>query len=243
MNKIIFLILSIFFFTSCKTISIQNESHTKIDQNIQLGTVGEQKDFILEQDYNQTAIPKYKKVVKVQIDVIDFNKQSFKSFLKAKKSQSKTITVNYLDSLDQKPQYLKLEIADRVTILNALNHKENKDVFQFLENKKEAHLVTSIALALNKSDIEAIYKADEVFLEMVSKKSYGLITYINKEARQTILFNQGVVFAYQTSSCCWKQNDKYQLEIVDLVEGSDMCPNKTYKSSKRAIKEIDYYDF
>lgn len=243
MHKLYPFTLVLLLLVSCKSADINKEAHRITSQNLQLGTVGEQKDFILEQDYNQTAIPKYKRPIKVQINVKDFHKQSFKAFLKAEKSQPKAVTVNYLDSLDQKPQYLKIEIADRVPILNALNNKDNADVFQFLENKKEAHLVTSIALALNKSDIEAINNADEVFLEMVGKKSYGLKTYIKNKEQDTILFNQGVVFAYQTSNFCWKQNDKNQIEIVDLVESKDKCTNRTYKSSKRAIKKIDYYDF
>lgn len=243
MNKIGFLILFIFLFIGCKTVSIQNELHSETSENIMLGVVGENKQFILERDYNHTAIPKYNEAVKVQIEILKFDKHSYKLFLKANTTQSKTIEINYVDNLDQKPQFLKIEIADRVAILNALNDKENLDVFQFLENKKESHLVTSISIALNENDIEAINNADEVFLEMVGKKSYALKTYINKEVQETILFNQGVVFAYQTSNFCWQQNDKRQLEIVDLVESNDKCPNKTYKSSKRAIKKIDYYDF
>ena len=243
MNKIGFLILFIFLSIGCKTVSIQNELHSETNENIMLGVVGENKQLFLERDYIHTAIPKYNEAVKVQIEVLNFSKHSYKSFLKANATQFKTIEINYVDSLEQKPQYLKLEIADRVAILNALNNKENLDVFQFLENKKESHLVTSISIALNESDKQAINNADEVFLEMVGKNSYGLKTYINKKPEQTILFNQGVVFAYQTSNFCWKQNDKYKLEIVDLVESNDKCPNKTFKSSRRAIKKIDYYDF
>lgn len=236
-------IIALMLFTSCKSIYIKQESHKTTTQSVQLGTVGEQKDFVLEQDYNHTAIPKYKKAVKVQVDLIAFNKASFKAFTKAKTAQSKDIAIHYVDSLAKKPKYLKLEIADRVSILNALNSKENRDVFQFLENKKNAHVVTSVSMALNESDLVAVQNADEVFLEMQGIKSYGLRTYKNKKAQQTILFNQGVIFAYQTSSCCWKQNDKYQLEIVDLAEGNDDCPNRTSRSSKRAKKEINYYKF
>jgi len=243
MNKISILVVFIFCFTSCKTISIQKEAHTKTEHNITLGVVGEDKQFVLKQDYNHTAIPEYENGIKVQVSNMDFNKTSFKAFTQSKMYQSKNVSVNYIDTISNKPKYLKLEIADRVGVLNALNSKENTDVFQFLENKKAAHLVTSITMALNESDLAEIENADEVYLEMVGKKSYSLKTYKNEKEQSSILFNQGIVFAYQTSNFCWKQNDKYQLEIVDLVEGNDKCPNRTYKSSKRAIKKIDYYDF
>lgn len=244
MRKFIFLtIIASVLFSSCKTVYIQQEANKITLQSLQLGTVGEQKNFVLEQDYNHTAIPKYKKTIKVKVDLVDFNKTSFKAFTNAKRAQSKNISVNYVDSLANKPKYLKLEIADRVAVLNALNSKENKDVFNFLHTKKEAHLVSSIALAVNVNDITAITTADEVFFETTGIKNYALKLYRDKTVKQTILFNDGVVFAYKTSSCCWKQNDKQQLKIVDLVEGNDKCPSNTYRFAKRANKKIDYFKF
>ncbi|WP_290698282.1 hypothetical protein [Lacinutrix sp.] len=241
MTRYIYLFLIVAFITSCKTISIAQDYQKTTTQNIQLGTVGEQKNFVLEQDYNHTALPKYQTPIKVNVSVLDFNKTIHKAFANAKENQNQAITVNYVDSLKRKPKYLKLEIADRVAVLNALNSKENKDVFSFLETKTEAHLISSIALALNPNDLIAITAADEVFLEVTGIKNYALKLYKNKLVQQTIMFNDGVVFAYKTSSCCWKQNDKYQLEIVDLVQGRDKCPSDTYRFAKRAKKKIDYY--
>ena len=222
---------------------MQQESQNTTTQQIILGTVGEQKRFVLEQDYNHTALPKYKLPIKVNVNAIVFTKPTFKAFSKAKVSQSQNVSINFVDSLHTKPKFLKLELADRITVLNALNAKENRDVFQFLQNKSEAHLVTSISIAFNTKDITTLINAEEVFLEVDGIKNYALKTYKNGELQQTIQFNQGIIFGYQTSSCCWKQNDKYQLEIVDIVERNDQCPNKTYKSSKRAKKKINYYKF
>jgi len=243
MNKYILLVLVSSCLISCKTISIDKDYQKTTTQNIQLGTVGEQKNFVLEQDYNHTALPKYQTPIKVNVSVLTFNRTTFKSFSKAKTNQNQGVTINYVDSLENKPKYLKLEIADRVAVLNTLNSKENKDVFNFLQTKTEAHLVSSIALVLSINDITATITADEVFLETTGIKNYALKLYKNKIAQQTILFSDGVVFAYKTSSCCWKQNKKYQLEIVDLVESDDKCPSNTYRFAKRAKNKIDYFKF
>ncbi|NRR91371.1 hypothetical protein HSX10_07325 [Winogradskyella undariae] len=243
MRKLLFIspILLLFLFYSCHTIYIGEESQKTIKQNLQLGTVGEYKGFLLEQDYNHTAIPKYKNPIKVQINFEYFNKASIKAFNKAKLSQTKKVRINYMDSMVNKPRYIKLEIADRVSVLNALNAKENIALFQFLKTNNTADIVTSVSMALNESDLTAIENADEVFLERAGKKSYALKTYINNEEQKTVLFSHGVVFAYVSSNFCWKQNDKYQLEIIDIVESSDKCTRSTYKSAKKAKKQIDYF--
>ena len=88
-----------------------------------------------------------------------------------------------------------------------------------------------------------ILTAEEVFLESSGLKNYSLNLYANGQKQHVIQFNEGVIFAYQTSNCCWKQNDKYQLEIIDLVETNDKCPSNSFRSSNRANKKINYYKF
>jgi len=227
--------------TGCRSVLVNKEFQKTTKHTIPLGIVGEQKDFVLEQDYNHTALPEYQSPIKVNISVLEFNTTSYKAFANAKTRQDQKLSVNYVDSLKSKPKYVKVDIADRVAVLNALNNSTNKDVFNFLQNKKEAHMVTSIAMALNSNDLLSVTNAEEVFLERTGIKNYALNLYNNKELQQTILFTNGVVFAYKTSSCCWKQNSKYQLEIIDLAEGNTKCPNQSYRSAKRANKKINYY--
>lgn len=229
------------FFISCKSIKVNQEFQKKTTQNLQLGTVGEQKEFLLEQDYNHVALPVYNISIKVNISPLKFNKSSYNAFIKAKPSQAKNVTINYIDTLDTKPKYLKIDIADRLAVLNTLNSKTNQDVFQFLKNKDQAQVITSLAVAFNNNQLDALVQADEVFLEVTGVKNYALKVYKDNTLQQTILFSEGVVFAYKTSSCCWKQNDKYQLEIIDLAEGNNKCPNQSFKSANRAKKEINYF--
>lgn len=238
--SIIFILVT--FIISCKSIKVNQEYQKTTTENLQLGTIGQQKDFILEQDYNHTAFPDYNQPIKIQSNLVAFNKQSFKAFKQAQQKQNKTVVVNYVDSVKtNQHSFFKLEIADRVGVLNTLKNKANADVFQFLKNNNQAHIVTSISLALSQDNINAVKNADEVFLETSGVKNYVLKAYKNKKLQQTIKFTDAVVFTYQTSNACWKQNDKYQLEIIDLVEGNDKCPDQSYKSAKRAKKEINYF--
>ncbi|MCD2260796.1 hypothetical protein [Psychroserpens luteolus] len=243
MNKHIYILLIICCLLSCTSVKVLNESQNTTIQNVSLGTIGLDKDFVIEKDYNNIAIPKYEKPIKIYASLIDFNKASFKAFENALKVQSSKINLTYNDTLDAKPKYLKLEVSDRLEVINSLQSTANKSLFELLKNNNEAHLVTSIAIAIDQSQLHLLANAEEIFLEGSGIKSYSINSYSDGKLQHKLKFNTGVVFAYQTSSCCWKQNDKYQLEIVDLVENNDKCPNNTYRSSKRAEKKINYYKF
>ncbi|WP_407556481.1 hypothetical protein [Winogradskyella sp. 4-2091] len=239
-RKITFILLLILIY-SCKTISVGDDNQVTTTQNIMLGMIGEDQQFILERDYNHTAIPVYNHPLKVQWNIQHFNKSTYKFFSKAAINQNTQFSIDYSDSLLNKPQFLKLELSDRVSILNALNSKINKEIKDYIFNKKDAHLITSISIALDKNRLKELLNADEVFLEATGVKSYALKTYKKGELQTVLSFNEGVIFAYKASNFCWQENDKHQLEIVDIVESTNRCPNKTYRSATRAKKKINYY--
>ncbi|TXD83449.1 hypothetical protein ESY86_09550 [Subsaximicrobium wynnwilliamsii] len=208
-----------------------------------LGSLGEHDDFLLQSDYNGVAFPMYSNPIKLSATLVNFGKESENAFLKAQERQSKELAINFNDSIQNKSQYVKLQISDRLELITSLNNSDNEDVFEFIKNNKDVHAITSLAIALNQEDLDKIAKTDELFLEASGIKTYSLNLYNDGKFQQKINFNDGVVFAYQTSKCCWKENDRHQVEIVDLVEGNDNCPNGSYTSAKRAKKKINYYKF
>ncbi|TXE15321.1 hypothetical protein ES692_17230 [Psychroserpens burtonensis] len=221
--------------------SVNGEHQALTKQGVILGTIGIDKDFIAERDYNTIALPNYENPIKVSASLVAFNKRTFKLFSEAQNTQSERVNISYNDTLDDKAQYLKIEIIDRLEILNSLKTKTNDDAFQFLKDNSRTHVITSVAIALDTLNIVAITNAQEIFLEITGVKTYSLNLYKDNSLQKKIFFNEGVVFAYQSSSPCWKQNDKYQLEIIDLVETNDKCPNNSFRSSNRAKKKINYF--
>ena len=219
------------------------EIQIKTSQSVELGSIGEDKQFLLEEDYNSTAIPFIDKPVKVSVSVLEFNKTSYKVFSIANNKKSLPLTVNYVDSLERKPRFLKLELADRVAILNALNNKENSAIKDYILNKKDAHIISAISIVLNQEKMKSILDSDALFLEQEPNKTFVLKAYKDNNVFDSFKFNEGVVFAYQASNFCWQESDKYQLNILDIVESTDKCPNSTYRSAKRAEKKIDYFKF
>lgn len=224
--------------TSCKTIAIDQVSQTNTTQQVVLGSIGLEKDFILQSEFNNTSIPAYKTPIKVSTIVTPFTKQTLRVFAKANVLQAANVNVNYVDSIKTKPNYVKLQIADKVAVIHALNNEENTAVKKYLSYNADVHIITSISIALNQPDLDAITKADAVFLVEKGYKTYALQLYKDAVKTQTIPFNQGVVFAFKGSNCCWQANKYHKLEIVDLVSDYNSCPNNTYRSAKRSEKKI-----
>jgi len=125
--------------------------------------LGIDKDYILKNDYNPIALPRYETPIKIKVSALEFTNTTHKTFEKAMSAQSNDVGVTYHDSLSIKPKYLKLEISDLLEVLNALKNETNQEAFEFLKNNPNTHVVTTIAMAFNTSQLELILTAEEVF--------------------------------------------------------------------------------
>ena len=227
--------------TSCKTFNIDQPSQTKTVNQITLGAIGSEKDYFFQNGFNASAVPNYKSPIKLSVFIQPFTKKTYKAFAKAKALQPADIIVNYIDSIADKPKYIQLQIADKVGVVKALNGIENKGVKDYLSLHSYAQVLTRVSIAFGQKELENIMNADAVFLMEEGIKTYELQLYKGNKKTETILLNQGVVFEYNASNCCWKESKRHQLDIVDLVNTYSNCPNKTYRSAKRAQKTINYY--
>lgn len=229
------------FFMSCKSVIIQQDYMTTTTQHMTLGSIGASHTTFTMHDYNALAFPKYQSPIKLRVTSSIFNNATFKAFQKAQQQQQRDIVINYADSIDVKPRFLKLEIADHVAVISALNHTNNKGAYDILSFQEEAGVITSVSLALDTKHYKTLRDAESVFLEMQGKKDYVLKIYTNQQLTQKITLKEGVIFAFNTSNACWKQNEKFKLDIVTLADSKSNCPKKTFKSAKRAQKKINYF--
>ncbi|MCB4797231.1 hypothetical protein [Neotamlana laminarinivorans] len=219
----------------CKTTTLQQFNQKKTTQQITLGSIGLSKDFVLQPNYYGAAIPNYIEPIKVMVSAIPFTKQNYKQFLKANKTQKTNVEVHYVDSVNIKPIYFKIQIADKVGVIKALNNTANNDVKTYLSYNKNANLINGISIALTKKDTELLQKADAVFLEMKAHKSIALQLYTENKTSHTIWLSQGVVFGFESLSCCWQQDQRHKLNIIDVISPFTNCPKSTYKSAIRAM--------
>jgi len=239
-KKLFFIGVLVLFFQSCKTLIVDSKNSTVTQRAVSLLHIGDEEGLLLGSDFTNNAIVATNKPVKVFVTSNSFTKKSYKAFNKANTLQNKNIQVKFIDSLENKPTYLSIVIADEVSVLDAFKEKQNHSLKEYLILQNDARLVTKISLAVNQEDITNTQQAEEILLVPYGLKSYALELYSSAKMTQRILFTETVVFAYNTSGICWKENKKHQLEIVDLVDGAG-CPSKTYKNANRAQKKINYF--
>ncbi len=242
MFKNIQFILFTLVIVSCKSVAVQGSYQQTTKQKVVLGSIGLNSNFILEQGYDNTGLPNYEKEIKVSISAVPYSNTTYKAFSKAALLQEANFKVNYVDSLKNKPRYIDISIADNVLLIESLNANSNSAIKNYLSTQNEAKVVTSIGMALPANLINSIKEGEEYFLSEYGKKSYAITVYKKGELMVTIPFTDGVIFAYDVSSCCWQENNKHQIAIVDLVNNVN-CPYKTHTSAKRAKKKNNYFKF
>jgi hypothetical protein len=226
---------------SCSTVKVDTEHQQKTLHTKILGSISETKTFVLDKDYNTISFPDYGESLKVTAKQIQFTKPTYRAFVEAKALQNNPIEVAYNDSLKVKPMYVQVDLADRIRIIDELKAEPNKSTYQFLKDNNDVEIVNSISFACETSVAKAFKDADKVVLNTSDPKNYDFQLYKTNSPLQTVRFQDIVVFAYQGSKACWKQNDKYQIELIDFVETNDRCPKASYHSAKRAKKRINYY--
>ncbi len=244
MNKLI-LVLSclVLLATSCKTLGISQTSQTQTTQQVSLGSIGLDKASLLQKEYKTTALPTYKEPIKVTASIHNFTKASYKAFLKANELQPTNLEIKVLDSAVIKPVYIQLHIADKLAIIKTLNNTDNTEVKSYLKNNAHTNILSSVSIALNQKQLELIKNADAIFLVESSPKTYALQLHNDGERTDLIKFNDGIIFGYKTSHCCWQENKRRNVDIVDLVEKNSSCPNSTYRSGLKAEKKINQIKF
>jgi len=243
MKHIIISFFVLLFFNSCKTVTIQNEQHKVTINNIALGSLGIEENFALEKTYNPIGIINYSIPIKVNATINSFEKPTYKAFLRAKEMQNTQMESIEIDSVKMDSRFVTLEISDKIQLIDILNNKANSIIKAYFKNQNNSHIVTHVSMLFSKIDTQDMVNADEIFIEMEGIKSGVLKLYNNGVQTKVLNFNDGLVFTYRVSSACWKENEKHQLEIVDLVEGDNGCSFKSYKSARRAKKKINYYNY
>ena len=232
MKKIVVIIILIHSISSCKTIGIQKQTYNQVE----IATIGITENKLTNKQFNTNAIPKLIDKIRLDINLNNFNKSSFKSFKEANKQLNKSTNLKYIDSLENKPKYIKLSILDKVSLLNNLNSKENTSTFNYLKTAIKPNIVTELSLVFSDNLQFQIQSAEEIYLIQNKYKKYALELIFNKD-RQIITFSKATIFDYKTSNFCWGQNNKHQLVILDI---GSQCNKNTFKTYQKAKKDNSF---
>ncbi|TJY37399.1 hypothetical protein [Pontimicrobium aquaticum] len=227
----------------CKPITISQNPQNRSSQSIDLGSIGIDKNTILNKSFIYKGFPIYDEPLRLSVTFIDFTKHTYKKFRASKTVQASKLKVNYVDSLEVKPKYFSFRISDVVGLIKTLNSDNNINTKDMLEVNSNLGVVTNVLIAYSEEITKKINDANAVFLVQNGFNQYGFQLNTN-ETQEVIPINQGVVFDYKLSKCCWQESSKHELIIADLVDEGAKCPYKTFKSPKYIKEEEkDYLKF
>jgi len=234
-----FFLLLLVCLTSCKLVSIGQESAKTLTSNPMLGTVGSFQDDIISSSFNEAGAPEFKGKIKLSVEKVFFNKQTLKQY--NNKTLNKENVLRIVDSLDLNPSYLKLEISDKVGFMNTLNNAKNKDLKNYIEITRDKTILTSVWMYFPEEFANLLEKAKELYLINNHKSSYSIEVLNMDNTRQILSVKEGTVFGYNFSGFCWTENYKHEAVIAAFREVNEPCPGNTKKNSEKVTSK-DLFD-
>lgn len=220
---------------SCKMPSLVGDGTGSLPSQPLPGTVGgfQAGKFV------EVGVPELKEKIRLSFQKKPFTKRSLGKYNKNKLQKEQKLEI--IDSLDIRPFFYKLEIADKIGLITALNQPVNSDLKTFLETTQGNFIVTSSNIFFPPEVSSLIDQASEVYLINNKQSSYSL-ELLNKDRSRTVIdFKEGTSFDYEFSALCWRENNRHQPEIAAFRRKGRSCPGETEKNPGK-FKTEDIFD-
>lgn len=231
MNKIT-LLFFILVFSSCNIVRIKDRTYKSSNSSTEIGSIGFSKTIITKNDFFTRSFPKLENKIRVEVNVIPFDKKLIKEYIKKEKFNQNQAKINYVDSLEIKPELVSITILDITGFVNEINSDKNKEILSFLNTTKNSKIVTSIVTTLSSENLSKIKQADSYYLINSQDNKYTLALFKANKKTDIIDLQSGVVIGYQLSKCCWSMNDKGHWYLADFVGENTTCKGSTESKVK-----------
>ena len=217
---------------SCNTIKVKNNNYKTTSATSEIGSIGQSKSSFFNNDFITHAFPELENKIRVDVQVIPFNKKANKLYLKKGKYNQNQSSITYVDSLNTKPELIVINILDIEGYVKELNSDDNKSIISYLKDVKNAKIITRICTTLSLDNIAKIRQADTYYLINSQDNKYTLALYKANKKTESIDLQSGVVLGYRLASCCWSVTDKGKWYLADLVDENSSCNGNTESKIK-----------
>ena len=234
--KIKFLVVALCInFVSCKVPSLVGDGAGSLSAQLLPATVG----VLQSGNFVESGVPELEEKIRLSVQKKPFTKRSLGKYNKKVLEQKQKLEI--IDSLDIRPFFYKIEVADKIGLLTALNHPENFNLRIFLETTQGNLIVSSLNIFFPQEVAALIDQASDVYLIKNKQSSYSL-ELLNKDRSRTVIdFKEGTSFDYEFSAFCWRENNRQQLEIGAFRKKGKSCSGETEKSPEKFESE-DIFD-
>lgn len=232
--------LVIISITACQTTKIKQRTYKVSNATTEIGSIGQSKSLYVKNDFNTHAFPILDNKIRVDVAVLPFNKKLNKFYLQKAKYNQSQAKINYIDSLETKPEMVTISVLDVSGYIAEINSEANKSIVTYLKDTKKAKIVTSIATTLSSENVSKIRQADTYYLLNNQDKKYTLVLYKANKKVETIDLQSGVTLAYELSKCCWGVNKKGNWYLSDIIKECKSCKGDTHSKvdDEKAFKSL-----
>lgn len=235
------LLLLLISLASCQTLKIKDKNYKISNNTTELASIGLSKSIYIKNDFSTRVFPNLENKIRVDVSIVPFDKKSNKFYIKKSKYNQSQSKIEYIDSLDTKPELVTISILDISGYLEEINSDNNKKVINFLKDTKKAKLITSIATTLSSENINKIKQADAYYLINKQEKKYALALYKSNKMTETIDLQSGVVLGYELSKSCWALNKRQEWYLADIINDCKSCKGNTHTKIKEKRRNKSLY--
>ena len=196
-----------------------------------IGTIGKERGNLLKSEFRSVGHANIKKPIGLALQTVPFTRSTFKEYLNAMESKGAKSSLNYIDSVETKPSYIVLSIADKIGLKESLNDETNQEVKSYLEKDAACRLVSTISVVLDAKSAQVLTHADGLFLVT---DAYGIlqIEVVENGKRDMISFPKDQIFDYSLMGVCWGENRVGKL-MIETFNDDGRCPEGTKKNAKK----------
>lgn len=227
MIKIKLALIVILVITSCNSFKVLDTKYKYSKSTTEFGSIGISKSSLFNNKFYNHVFPKLENKIRVDVKIVPFSKKTFNFYKSKSNNNSENQTIQYLDSLAIKPEFIVISVLDASSYINEINASYNKQVLNYLEKVNNAQFVTGIATTLSNDIIAKIKLADSYYIINTQDNKYSLITYKANKKIDSIDLQSGVVLGFESGKFCWSLNNNSNWILSDIVKECISCQGNT----------------
>ncbi len=227
-------------FSSCTT--YERILATPQSTPLELGMVGNLDATLTTKEFQTLGIPKLGEKIRLTPVFKTFNGLDYKAYKKLRRQRAFDFEIHYVDSLPNKPQYVRLELQDQSGFLEAVNADENAELKQQILMNSNPDLITRIDWVLSERDLERVKAADAVFLGQNYQSIPRIIISKNNQLSE-VLFSEGLILSYEISQFCWGLDNRNEPKLMAIVKSGKPCSDDLRHDGTKLKKEKNLFSY
>ncbi|MEP3208643.1 MAG: hypothetical protein ABJN95_05615 [Maribacter sp.] len=238
--RLLSILLAIIFVQGCATYTSEQEARAI---NLpELGSIIQTRGNFWYATSERVGTPEWGTPLVVDVQEVPFTKNTYGNYSAYMGKASRINGIAYVDSLPYKPKYLRLQLADKIAVVQQLNSTKNGPVRDYLATDHDYKVVTSLDITLTDALMPKFLSAAKVTLCENAQWGKHLLFIIDKK-EERVPFSEIQVFDYSYASLCWGEDRYHNKRVETLLPGNNACPKGTYKKAAKVGSDKSYLKF